>query len=307
MRLIFMKFCAILLCLFPATAPAQDYKWVDENGVIHFSDRPRPQSSKDFKAINIEIEKDEKLSSRKLEVNIEALRGLKNADLDPKLFLEEFREVIPKPEWWEQVSYPGDGVHSEGEVLSYWQSKKRCCVDKEILTRNNREFFKAAYEGIEKYPGKDHLVTKALWLMTSIADEREVRVNLRKLLLNHFFYHGQSLDRCANCEPANTIVRCTRDLARDYYADGDKEKAITLLEFVLDEREKETSLWVLTETYTFLADLYFKTSVNKERVERLKNALKKLEAYKDIDQNNKRFPKFDLSYQRVIKMFENNK
>lgn len=310
-----IKFLVIVVLSAPFIGYAKTYKWVDENGVLHFSDSPRPQDVRGYKALEINVEKTkpsapekapikvekEDFKPKNVEVIIELLKQQKNATLDTKAFLADFKSIIPKPHWWDSITYPGDGVHSEGDVLSYWQSKKRCCVDKEVLTQNNREFYKAAYEGIEKYPEKKHLVTKAMWLMASTASERESRVNLRKLLLNNFFYYGQSLDKCANCEPANTIARCTKDLARSYYSDGKKEKAISLMEFVLDEREEETSLWVLTEIYTFLADLYLKTSVNETRLKRLKRAYIKLEPYKSTDSGKRRFPKFDSIYKRIIK------
>lgn len=191
-------------------------------------------------------------------------------------------------------------LNSVGELDTLWRGKKRCCVDEDTLLANNREFYKACYEGIVNNAENEELVVKCLWLMDIGADNSQ-RIDINRFLVENFRDHKNSVDRCGNCSPGDTVARATKDLARMERAEGQTDQAINLLEDLLDRRGGEVSLWVQTEIYEMLGGLYLKSAVSNERKDRINTAYNRLSAARREDSGvERRFERFEKTYKEVM-------
>lgn len=211
----------------------------------------------------------------------------------------EPRWDLPAPDWLDSTTHPR--FESISDVDNLWRGKKRCCIDKDQLVANQREFYAACYDAIAEQPLNEELVVKCLWLMDSglgIVD----RARIHHILVDNFPYHRNSIDNCANCSPGDTVARVTLDLARIEAANGDMALAVERLERLLDERGPEISLWVQTEIYTTLAGFYRKTNMDTTQQRRLQDAYEKLADARKIKGNGvaRRFEGLHAAYTAVM-------
>jgi hypothetical protein len=190
--------------------------------------------------------------------------------------------------YWARIGY-APVVEDEAELQALWLSTPRCCSKESV--ENNRIFYRACADAIERHPRDDHLVVKCLWLMQVALDEGSWRLN--ELIVNRYFHHKDSLQNCANCAPGDTVSRVSQELAAHYAARGDLTAAIALLERVTDERGAETSPWVRIEGYTRLCELYVRTQISSAREARIRAAHLELEQLKDERTIAPRFGSFD--------------
>lgn len=205
---------------------------------------------------------------------------------------------LPEPEWLDDKDAPV--LHTSEDVSRLWGSKKRCCISKRALIRNNREFYRSCYVAVAEHLDDDELVVKCMWLMDN-ALERNDRYTLQRSLLDRYPDHDDNVERCANCMPADTIARLTNELARQEIYRGNPEEAIRLVENVLDKRLNEISLWVQVELYTSLAKWYAETTMTMAAIERLQSARDRLKRLRDRNQAlDRRFDTFEKTLQSVL-------
>lgn len=190
--------------------------------------------------------------------------------------------------YWARVGH-APVVDDEAELQALWLSTPRCCSEESV--ENNRIFYRACVDAIERHPRDEHLVVKCLWLMQVALDKGSARLN--ELIVNRYFHHKDSLRNCANCAPGDTVSRVSQELAGHYAARRDLSAAISLLERVIDERGVETSPWVRIEGYTQLCELYLRTQISSAREERIRAAHLELERLKDERTIAPRFAAFD--------------
>ena len=208
-----------------------------------------------------------------------------------------------KFDWFEDVE--ASALDNVKEVSKLWRSKPRCCKDKEVIQQNNREFYKACYLSMAKYPRDRDIGAVCLWLMPSGVDSKEQRIRIRELFLRDYFYYDRLLDSCANCDHANISARIAMSLARQYKSDKRLDDAISLLEQMNDERRDEMSDWVLAEFSTLLGKLYQEDQLTAEKIERLDKNYQTLLPLKNNKTLGKRsgksgrFDKFEIVYKQL--------
>jgi hypothetical protein len=184
-----------------------------------------------------------------------------------------FESVIQKPDWFDSVNAPT--LNSVEDVDHLWQSKKRCCIDEDKLQANRREFYKACYYGVIQHADNDELVVKCLWLMDPGPGSDQYYV-LKRYLVDNYGDHKSDTSHCANCAPGDVIARVTLSLAQhERYADS-VDTAIKRVEGLLRRRRPEISLWVQTEVYTALGQMYLKSAVTDERKQVITDACERL-------------------------------
>jgi len=211
---------------------------------------------------------------------------------------ETFESRIPKPAWYDSIELVE--INDVGELDALWRGKKRCCIDESTLLANNREFYKACYESIVNNSENEELVVKCLWLMDVGADQGQ-RIDINRFLLENFGDHQNSVDRCSNCSPGDTVARVTKDLARKENAQGQIDHAITLLEDLLDSRGGEVSLWIQTEIYEELGNMYLSSALTNERKDRINTAYNRLSGVRREDNGvESRFERFENTYKEVM-------
>ena len=211
---------------------------------------------------------------------------------------ETFESKIAKPTWYDSINIVE--INDVDELDALWRGKKRCCIDESTLLANNREFYKACYESIVNNSENEALIVKCLWLMGAGAD-RGQRIDIKRFLVEHYGDHKNSVDRCSNCSPGDTVARVTRDLARMEKSQGQIDLAITLLEDMLDSRGREVSLWVQTEIYETLGNMYLSSTITNERKDRMNSAYNRLSgARREGNGVETRFEGFEKTYKDVM-------
>ena len=211
---------------------------------------------------------------------------------------EDFESRIGKPTWYDSIELVE--INNVDELDALWRGKKRCCIDESTLLANNREFYRACYESIVNNSENDELVVKCLWLMDVGADQGQ-RIDINRFLVENYSNHKNSVDSCSNCSPGDTVARVTKDLARMEKSQGQIDRAITLLEDLLDSRGGEISLWVQTEIYEALGNMYLSSAVTNERKDRINSAYNRLSGARREDNGvETRFERFENTYKEVM-------
>ena len=217
----------------------------------------------------------------------------------------KFDSTFEKPEWFDVVEAPS--VHSSSEVRALWQSEKRCCENENTLLKNNRIFYKACFNAISEHYEDEELVVKCLWLM-DIGAESDQQVQLTRFLVQNFSHHKNSIARCSNCMPGDTVARETLTLARyDNRLSNTKDTSILLIENVLDNRLDEISYWVQAELYEYLGKLYLESGLNDERLERMEEVFDRFNNVKKYNEPlDRRYKSFEKVYKVIIEESHNN-
>jgi hypothetical protein len=208
-----------------------------------------------------------------------------------------FQRQIEKPTWFATLEVPS--LSTANELDELWRSKRRCCIDERTLVANNREFYKACYEAIGRHFDDHVLVVQCLWLMDAGA-EGDQRRQIKQFLVEHYFDHDNRVDNCANCSPADTVARVSRELALLHLRAGRPDEASRLLERVIDERQGKISPWVQTEIYGSLARIYQASEVTEVRKARLRTAYERLSALAEQDEAvARRLGNYEKVYRQV--------
>lgn len=192
----------------------------------------------------------------------------------------EFTSLAPLPQWWDEVTVSGEGVHNVKDLRRYWQSKGRSGADSQVL-KNNQEFFKAAYSGIVNYPLDDDLIVEAIWLMNVVVNDYPQLINIQEFAIKHYFYHDHPTNYCVNCMPADPMAWIVNDAAYAYVFkhNVNESKAVDLIFRVLKERGEDISPWLQVELYERLAWIFMSSKKYSEGIPVIERAI---ESFKNM-------------------------
>jgi hypothetical protein len=191
------------------------------------------------------------------------------------------------PAWLPFV--PAPQIDSEVELDALWQGSSRCCGPS--VSINNKRFYKACSNAIDRHPDNASLVVKCLWLM-DIALEGEDAARLRQIVIDRYYDHKGSVAHCVNCAAGDIVARVAQDLSFDYERMRDAEAAARLLEGVLDRRGNEVSPWIKIEIHTRLCRLYLKTGIDAIRQQRVDAAYAMFDSMRAHETIARRFDEF---------------
>jgi hypothetical protein len=113
-------------------------------------------------------------------------------------FIAAFVSAAPRPDWWESVETPYR-VDTLGDLLSAWQGHPRGDDG-----RGERQFFKAAYQGILDHPDDAHVVATGIDLLHWVVRDYPHRLELARFGYDRYFGHRARTDNCANCMVGDT-------------------------------------------------------------------------------------------------------
>ncbi len=156
-----------------------------------------------------------------------------------------FVAVAPRPEWWDRVDTPYH-IATVGDLLAAWQGYPRGEL-------GDRQFFKAAYQGIVDHPDDEHLAASAIMLLDHVAGDYPQRLELARYGYERYFQHRSRTDNCANCMVGDTTQALTVNLSRIYSAAGRHDDAVLVCQRLLDERRADVSPYKLAETWNQMA------------------------------------------------------
>jgi len=199
------------------------------------------------------------------------------------------KSPAPEFDWFDNTE--ASPIHNKEDLSKVWQSKPRCCIAKNDLRKNNREFYKSCYIAMQNYPSNKDITANCLWLMGGALENKEERILLKETFIQKFFYYDKPLDRCANCDHANVSARIARELARYYKSTNRFDEAIKLLERMNDERKQEMSDWVLAELSTQLGKYYLNPEYNGNNFNRIEGNYLSLKESKNNETLGKRYGK----------------
>jgi len=135
-----------------------------------------------------------------------------------------------------------------GDLLSAWQGHPRGDDG-----AGERQFFKAAYQGILDHPDDEHLVATAIDLLPHVAREYPHRLALARFGYERYFQHRRRLDNCANCMAGDTTQGIVQNLSQLYLDAGRPDDAIEVCRRLVDERGDDVSPYKLAETWERVA------------------------------------------------------
>jgi len=167
-------------------------------------------------------------------------------------FVTEWKERVPRPAWWEEVSESSLKISSVGDLLAVWQSG----TNDEAA---RRRFYKLTYQGIAGHPSDRDLAAEGLGLMAFVADSDD-RLALLEFGVEKFFSYNRRLDNCANCKAGDTSGEMVRDLASAYISDGRAYDAIQLIQRFVSERDADVSDYNLALIFETMSRAYWELS-----------------------------------------------
>jgi tetratricopeptide (TPR) repeat protein len=166
-------------------------------------------------------------------------------------FIAAFVSAAPRPEWWESVETPYR-VDNLGDLLSAWQGFPRGDDG-----RGERQFFKAAYQGILDHSDDPQVVATGIDLLHWVTREYPHRLELARFGYDRYFHHRGRTDNCANCMVGDTAQGLVQNLSQLYTASGRFDEAIAVCRRLIDERGAEVSPYKLAETWNQMAWAYW--------------------------------------------------
>jgi tetratricopeptide (TPR) repeat protein len=197
---------------------------------------------------------------------VEAERAAKNQE-----FISAFTASAPKPDWWDKVETPYR-VQSYGDLMAAWQGYPR---DEKQRVSGERQFFKAAYQGILDHPDDLHIVVTAIQFLHYVVSDYPQRIGLAEFGVNRYFGYRQRTDNCANCMPGDTVQSLTHNLSQLYSAANRYNEAIAINQRLIDERGKDVSPYKLAETWNQIAWAYWHAGKQERAIGVVREALGK--------------------------------
>ena len=182
-------------------------------------------------------------------------------------FIAAFVSAAPRPPWWDEVETPyrADNV---GDLLSAWQGHPRGDGG-----RGERQFFKAAYQGIVDHPDDEHLVASGIALLYYVVQDYPHRLGLARFGYERYFQHRRRTDNCANCMVGDTTQGLVQNLSQLYAAAGRYDEAIEVCRRLIEERPTDVSPYKLAETWNQVAWLHWNKGERDRAVEIVRDAL----------------------------------
>jgi hypothetical protein len=182
-------------------------------------------------------------------------------------FVAAFASAAPRPEWWDEVRTPYR-VDTVGDLLSAWQGHPRSA-------EGERQFFKAAYQGIVDHPDDEHVVAPALDLLYWVVRDYPHRLALARFGFERYFGHARRTDNCANCMPGDTTQGLTLNLSRLSVEAGRFDDALAVCRRLLDERERDVSPYKLAEVWEQMAQVHWRAGERERAREVIREAIER--------------------------------
>jgi tetratricopeptide (TPR) repeat protein len=157
-------------------------------------------------------------------------------------------------------------VDNLGDLLSAWQGHPRDA-------RGERQFFKAAYQGIVDHSDDEHVVASAILLLDHVARDYPHRLGLARFGYERYFTHRQRTDNCANCMVGDTTQGIVQNLSRLYVAAGRHDEAIEVGRRLIAERATDVSPYKLAETWNQIAWTHWHKGERGQAVDVVREAL----------------------------------
>lgn len=184
-------------------------------------------------------------------------------------FVAAFASAAPRPTWWDDVQTPYR-VDNLGDLLSAWQGHPR---DSE--GRGERQFFKAAYQGIVDHPDDEHVVATAIDLLYWVVRDYPHRLPLAQFGYERYLRHRRRTDNCANCMPGDTTQGLAQNLSRLLSAAGRHDEAVTVCRRLIEERGADVSPYKLAETWDRIAWAHWEKGERERALEVVREAIAK--------------------------------
>ncbi|HTO12599.1 MAG TPA: tetratricopeptide repeat protein [Candidatus Binatia bacterium] len=176
-----------------------------------------------------------------------------------------FASAAPRPAWWDDVQTPFT-VDNVGDLLAAWQGHGRG-------EEGERQFFKAAYQGIVDHPDDEHVVATAIQLMYYVDADYPHRLGLARFGYERYFAHRRRVDNCANCMAGDTSAGLAEQLSRLYREAGRFDEAVAVCRRVIDERAADVSPYVLADVWNEMAWAYWRQGDRERAREVVREAL----------------------------------
>lgn len=176
-----------------------------------------------------------------------------------------FASAAPRPDWWDRVETPYR-VDSLGDLLSAWQGHPRG-------DEGERQFFKAAYQGILDHPDDPHIVASAVNLLHWVVRDYPHRVALARFGYEHYLGHRARTDNCANCMVGDTSQGLAQNFGRLYAEATRYDEAIGVGRRLIEERGADVSPYKLAETWDQIAQAYWSKGERERAVDTVRAAL----------------------------------
>lgn len=190
----------------------------------------------------------------------EVERAAKNQE-----FISAFTAAAPKPDWWDKVATPYR-VQSYGDLMAAWQGHPRDDL-------GERQFFKAAYQGILDHPDDPHIVVTAIQFLYYVAPDYPQRIGLAEFGVNRYFDYRQRTDNCANCMPGDAVQALARNLSQLYSTAKRYPEAIAVNQRLISERGQDVSPYKLAETWNQIAWTHWHAGDRERAIEVAREAL----------------------------------
>lgn len=157
-----------------------------------------------------------------------------------------------------------------GDLLSAWQGHPR-----DDQGRGERQFFKAAHQGIVDHPDDEHVVATAIDLLYWVVRDYPHRLPLAQFGYERYFRHRRRTDNCANCMPGDTTQGLAQNLSRLLSEAGRHDEAVTVCRRLIEERGAEVSPYKLAETWDRIAWAHWEKGERERALEVVREALAK--------------------------------
>lgn len=182
-------------------------------------------------------------------------------------FVAAFVSAAPRPAWWDEVTTPYR-VDNVGDLFAVWQGHRS---DEE----GERQFFKAAYQGIVDHPDDEHVVATAIDLMHWVERAYPHRLALARFGYERYFTHRRRTDNCANCMPGDTTQALAQNLSELLMEAGRYDEAIEVCRRLIEARGADVSPYKLAETWDRIAWAHWRKGERDRAQEIVRDALAK--------------------------------
>jgi tetratricopeptide (TPR) repeat protein len=208
-------------------------------------------------------------------------------------FIAAFVSAAPRPDWWESVETPYR-VDNLGDLLAAWQGYPRGDDG-----RGERQFFKAAYQGILDHPDDPHVVATAIGLLHWVVRDYPYRLELARFGYDRYFGHRGRIDNCANCMVGDTSQGLVQNLSQLLTAAGRFDEAIAVCQRLIDERGAEVSPYKLAETWNQMAWAYWHKGERSRAVGIVKEALTRYGGTVRADELKRTLTRYEAELERT--------
>ena len=176
-----------------------------------------------------------------------------------------WEKEVPKPSWWKSVE-PKRDINNYGDLMFWWQGNIQS-------DKANRKLFKAIYEAIAKHPDDDQLTTTGMSFLFYLTNDLNVLYKVGKVAIQYHLNYEQRIDNCSGCGKGDTIASIANRYAPILERKQGPEKAIAMLEKVIDARGKDMSIYLAAETDSTLIELLHRAKQMRKAREKLDYAL----------------------------------